>query len=313
MEEDFNLFSEQPSIGPSGLSAYIATPITNASEAALERINDAVIAIDRFLREQLRFERVHVPKDYTSPTKRPDMLGKDVARVDKDLLLGSDLMIFLAEEPSTGSGMEVAWSVDAGLHLFIGVSADTTFRPSRIAVGSSERAAEERYETIPQLLALIEQYVHSNAASLERHRRWRQNAPVALAPLMAALLPLANSARFGFAALESGTPPERNPDAGLLEVCAESAAHCAGLTIGELLRIELDSGRRAFQTVNDAYPSDLMAQLLDGIRNWPGLASTSGADVVAMLVGAQRELANVSARANFNDPQFWQSRKRSRE
>lgn len=308
-DEESHLPEREPdplgSMGPPGLSAYIASPITNANQATTKRIDLAVAALEELL-PALDFVRVHVPKYYTSPEARPDMGGREVARVDKDLLIGSDLIIFLAEDSSTGSGMEIAWSVDGGLYLLIEVSGGSETHPSRIAAGSSDRAVENRYTSINELKAQVEKFVKDNKAALIAHSEWRSNAPTALLPLQQNLTPISSGLR-------------RNADAGrdyrhlatdakLVDLCADSVAHLAGLTIGEYLRLELASGAHPFQTIVNAYSPGLVGEMAEGLLELDEFQELSGADVLDLILDAERDLTGATTRVDFSDPEFWRRR-----
>ena len=103
------LFQREPA--PLQLNAYLATALTGLEESArksLFGVSDIVGSVCSELDIDL-----YQPRQHTDPVSHPDVSAEDVHGLDRERVLNSDLLIHIADHPSTGAGEELDFASNA--------------------------------------------------------------------------------------------------------------------------------------------------------------------------------------------------------
>jgi transcriptional regulator with XRE-family HTH domain len=131
-----------PHSAPLPLSAYLASPLTGLSpdqRQLIFHLSDSVGEICREFGIDL-----YEPRKKTDPVHHADVADSEVFRVDREKVVGSDLLIFLAHYPSVGAGEELDFAYNALVPIIIISHQDT--RVSRMVTGLPALGARITYE-----------------------------------------------------------------------------------------------------------------------------------------------------------------------
>ena len=108
-EEGLILFQREPA--PLTLIAYLATALTGLEESerkSLFAVSDLVESVCSNLDIEL-----YQPRKHTDPLNHPNVSAEDVHALDRERVLNSDLLIHIADHPSTGAGEELDFASNA--------------------------------------------------------------------------------------------------------------------------------------------------------------------------------------------------------
>ena len=114
-----------------GLSAYFASALTGLNSEQRENLF-AVSDIVESVCDDLEIE-LYQPRKVTDPVNHPDVTSEDVFNLDKERVLKSDLLIHIADYPSTGAGEELDIALGALIPIVLIAHGDT--RMSRMVSG----------------------------------------------------------------------------------------------------------------------------------------------------------------------------------
>ena len=121
----------QRDAAPLLLNAYLAsglTGLTNHERAQLVQVSEVIDTVCKGLEIDL-FE----PRLATDPVDHPDVSAEEVFANDREQVLGSDLVIHIADYPSTGAGEEL--DLASGALVPIVIVAQGNSRVSRMVLG----------------------------------------------------------------------------------------------------------------------------------------------------------------------------------
>ena len=153
-KETKELILYQREVAPLPLNAYLATALTGLTEGQRElmfAVSKLVVSVCR----ELDIE-VYEPRTATDPVQHPDVSPEEVFKTDRDNVLRSDLVIHIADYPSTGAGAELDFALAALIPIIVISHGDT--RVSRMVTG------------IPALKLI---FTYSDLAELELELRER--------------------------------------------------------------------------------------------------------------------------------------------
>lgn len=103
------LFQREPA--PLRLIAYLATALTGLDESerkSLFAVSDLVESVCSNLDIEL-----YQPRKHTDPLNHPNVSAEEVHGLDRERVLNSDLLIHIADHPSTGAGEELDFASNA--------------------------------------------------------------------------------------------------------------------------------------------------------------------------------------------------------
>lgn len=155
------LFRGQPERLP--LNAYLASALTGLTDEQRQlifQLSDSVAQVATSLSIDL-----YEPRKQTDPVHHPDVADSQVFHIDRERVLGSDLLIYLAHFPSTGAGEELDFAYNAMVPIV--VVTHSTSRVSRMVTGipglvvtvSYDEPEELRSRLLETLLQLRPQLV----------------------------------------------------------------------------------------------------------------------------------------------------------
>ena len=159
-----------PAVAPSPIRAYIASALTGLSP---EEHADLVAKCE-VIRVALAEDgiHVHVPIDHTDPMSTGDDPPNRASRIDFSAVIRSDLIVYIANRPSTGAGKELVWAERNGCMTLLVADPGTT--PSRLVSGTTARLREVAVSLAPEDLAVeIRAVVAEHRDLLEAHARER--------------------------------------------------------------------------------------------------------------------------------------------
>ncbi|HEX2058979.1 MAG TPA: hypothetical protein VHI71_11500 [Actinomycetota bacterium] len=133
---------QHPQASPLPLNAYFASSLTTLSDeerATVERISEIVDAA--CTRHGIELYR---PGSHSDPIKHPDISASDVYFTDRDRVVKSDLVIHLADFPSTGAGEELDMAQNALIPILL--LRHSSRRMSRMVAGIPAFKAEISYQ-----------------------------------------------------------------------------------------------------------------------------------------------------------------------
>ena len=137
----------QREAAPLRLNAYLASGLTGLSDAErahLVRVSEVIEKVCRGLQIEL-FE----PRLATDPIDHPDVSAAKVFASDRERVLRSDLVIHVADYPSTGSGEELDFALGALVPIILIARGDA--RVSRMVTGIPALKLDITYSDVDDL------------------------------------------------------------------------------------------------------------------------------------------------------------------
>jgi hypothetical protein len=149
------------------LRAYLACALTGLTDDQ----RDIVFAVSDLVARSCADAGIglYEPRMQTDPVWHPEVPDAEVFAQDRDRVIGSDLLIFLADNPSTGSGEELAFAADALVPVL--VLARSATRVSRMVTGLPGVRALLRYDDHEQLRAALAKCLDGLRPELAARRR----------------------------------------------------------------------------------------------------------------------------------------------
>ena len=129
------------------LRAYLATALTglaNGERHHVSEVSDLAAAICTEFGIEL-----YEPRKATDPVHHPEVPDQEVFRLDRQHVTHSDLLLYLADYPSTGAGQELVFAYDALVPIV--VMADTKTQVSRMVTGIPGSTFQIRYRNLQDL------------------------------------------------------------------------------------------------------------------------------------------------------------------
>jgi len=167
--------SGQAALESRPLRAYLASALTGLDDVEREQIfaaSDAIAAACSATRIEL-----YQPRASTDPVHHPEVADRVVYRTDRERVLASDLLLYLADRPSTGAGQELVFAHEAMIP--IAVVAHQQARVSRMVTGMvSDQGWLLRYGEVNQLEERLAAFLAAQlpAIATARTARWRSDA-----------------------------------------------------------------------------------------------------------------------------------------
>ena len=131
----------QPDPAPLPLEAYLASALTGLGAEEQRLIFELSERVSRVCAEH--GISLYEPGKVTHPDKHSDVTPAGVFQLDREKVLGSDLLIHLCHFPSTGAGEELSFAYDALLPIILISHSET--RISRMITGIPSFNFEIRY------------------------------------------------------------------------------------------------------------------------------------------------------------------------
>jgi hypothetical protein len=154
-----------------GLRAYVISALTGLSETDYRhvlRITDVV----RDCLEGYGFH-VHVPKDWTDPNVHGDLAPRTINAVDYDAVLYSDLVVMIADWPTSGGGKELVWAERNGCAILI--LSPIGSRISRLITGSCCDVEEHVWPNEDAIDSAIRSFTVNRRTKLTAHAAMRRS------------------------------------------------------------------------------------------------------------------------------------------
>lgn len=115
MNDPVPMVSEGPSL--QRVRAYLASALTGLSTEDRELIFDASDVVAEVC--TARGIDLYEPRKITDPVHHPHIADAEVYRMDRQKVLRSDLLFYLAHKPSTGAGQELIFAQDAMIPVVV--------------------------------------------------------------------------------------------------------------------------------------------------------------------------------------------------
>jgi len=116
-ETNYDFIYNLPETHRLTLKAYLATALTGLDEEGRSRVFEVSDLVSSVCKE-LDIE-LYEPRTATDPREHPDVTAEDVYRKDHDQVLSSDLVIHIADFPSTGAGEELDFAATALMPILL--------------------------------------------------------------------------------------------------------------------------------------------------------------------------------------------------
>jgi len=133
------------------LNAYLASALTGLTpeqRMLVDHLSDLVNLVCRSLDIDL-----YEPRKKTDPVHHSEVRDSEVYRIDRERVIGSDLLIHLAHFPSTGSGEELGFAFDALIPMI--VIAPSSQSVSRMITGIPCLKLEIRYREAEEMREML--------------------------------------------------------------------------------------------------------------------------------------------------------------
>ncbi|MFC1412225.1 XRE family transcriptional regulator [Streptacidiphilus sp. N1-12] len=124
------------------LQAYLASALTGLAAEAREQIFEISDVVAASCREH--GIDLYEPRKITDPVHHPDVPDTEVFRLDRQRVVRSDLLVYLADQPSTGAGQELVFATEAMLPII--VVARSGLKVSRMVTGMPGSVQMVRYQ-----------------------------------------------------------------------------------------------------------------------------------------------------------------------
>lgn len=145
MNDTPRMASEQPS--PQRIRAYLASALTGLSREDRDLIFDASDVVAEVCKTQ--GIDLYEPRKITDPVHHPHIADAEVYRLDRQTVLQSDLLFYLAHKPSTGAGQELIFAQDAMIPVV--VIAPENSAVSRMVTGMPGKPTVLRFNELRNL------------------------------------------------------------------------------------------------------------------------------------------------------------------
>lgn len=153
------------------LHGYIATALTGVSKDAREAMAFKSSSIAAVCKEFNIY--IYQPRKATDPLLHPDLEPEAVYARDRKRVLGANLLIIIADQPSLGVGQEIEIAAGFGVPTLIVSSEDASARLSRMVTGSFlNLIGEVTYRNPEDLTEKLHELVGNN---LERIRSFKNS------------------------------------------------------------------------------------------------------------------------------------------
>ncbi|WP_069764459.1 helix-turn-helix domain-containing protein [Streptomyces sp. LUP47B] len=146
---------ENSSVTRCRLDAYLASALTGLDSDErkyLFEISDTVADVCTY-----NDVRLYEPRKVTDPVHHTTVPDVEVFRTDRQRVINSDLLIYLAHHPSTGAGQELVFAQEAIVPIVVVAHIDT--RISRMVTGIPGPLTLVRYDSIKQLMEQLGQAI----------------------------------------------------------------------------------------------------------------------------------------------------------
>ena len=129
------------------LQAYLASALTGLDEEQRAHMTD-VAEVVAAVCEDTEID-LYEPWKSTDPIKHPNVSPEDVFDMDREHVLGSDLVIHIADYASTGAGEELDFALDALIPIILLSHGDSVV--SRMVLGIPALKLKVTYTTLDEL------------------------------------------------------------------------------------------------------------------------------------------------------------------
>ena len=129
------------------LEAYLASALTMLDEEQRAHVTEVATVVVGVC-EDAEID-VYQPWKTTDPIKHPEVSPEDVFNRDRERVLGSDLIIHIADYASTGAGEELDFALDALIPIILLSHGDSVV--SRMVLGIPALKLNVTYSTIDEL------------------------------------------------------------------------------------------------------------------------------------------------------------------
>lgn len=155
---------------PVQLKAYLASALTNLDsnqKMLIAHLSDLVNVVCRSVDIDL-----YEPRKKTDPVHNADVTDTEVFRIDRERVIGSDLVIHLCHFASTGAGEELAFAHEALVPIVL-IARDNQ-SVSRMITGIPSLKIEIRYQEPEDMREMLETRLREIRPLLEQRRLARQ-------------------------------------------------------------------------------------------------------------------------------------------
>ena len=156
----------QREAAPLRLDAYLASALTGLSDDKREHlfaVSDVVAAVC----EEMEIF-VYEPRKSTDPVRHPHVSAEDVFNKDRERVLGSDLVIHIADYASTGAGEELDFALAALIPIVLVSQGDSVV--SRMVLGIPGLKLSVTYNTLDELRVELTQRLTEIRPILEERK-----------------------------------------------------------------------------------------------------------------------------------------------
>ena len=143
----FETILYRPQTAQFELEAYLASALTTLEPAERERV-DKVSDIANIVCRDLGIN-LYQPRNVTDPVNNPDVSSQDVFNLDRERVLGSDLVIHIADYASTGSGEELDFALNALIPIVLIAHGES--KVSRMVTGIPALKLMIKYDDLTEL------------------------------------------------------------------------------------------------------------------------------------------------------------------
>jgi transcriptional regulator with XRE-family HTH domain len=159
-----------PKPRPVQLNAYLASALTGldpTQKSLVIHLSDMVNLVCRSVDIDL-----YEPRKKTDPVHNADVPNSEVYRIDKERVVTSDLLVHLCHFPSTGSGEELAFAVEALVPIVLIIHGNQNV--SRMITGIPGFKIEIRYNEPEEMRQMLEDRLQEIRPLLEQRRLAKQ-------------------------------------------------------------------------------------------------------------------------------------------
>ena len=159
-----------PRSRPVPLKAYLASALTGldpTEKALIIHLSDMANLVCRSVDIDL-----YEPRKKTDPVHNAEVPSTDVFRIDRERVVGSDVLIHLCHFPSTGSGEELSFAYDAMVPIVLIIHGDQNV--SRMITGIPSLKIEIRYDQPEEMREMLEERLREIRPLLEQRRLAKQ-------------------------------------------------------------------------------------------------------------------------------------------
>jgi transcriptional regulator with XRE-family HTH domain len=151
---------------PVPLNAYLASALTGlepTQKSLIIHLSDMVNLVCRSVDIDL-----YEPRKKTDPVHNAQVTSSEVFRIDRERVVGSDVLIHLCHFPSTGSGEELSFAYDALVPIVLIIHGDQNV--SRMITGIPGLKIEIRYNEPEEMREMLEERLREIRPLLEQRR-----------------------------------------------------------------------------------------------------------------------------------------------